>query len=102
MTYTEVKECLKEVDRSTLESLIEQFDEDLVNQYCKCGYGLSTMEEAYQGSNRSDEEFVEELLKDIGDLPHDLPHYIYIDWEKTAECIMQDYFEIDGHYFRNI
>lgn len=43
-------------------------------------------------------EYVEELLQDIGDLPKEIPHYIVIDWERTADNIQQDYTsaEFDG------
>ncbi len=40
-------------------------------------------------------EYCQELLEDIGDLPKDLPHYIEIDWEKTARNIRMDYTEVD-------
>lgn len=40
-------------------------------------------------------EYVEEMLKDIGDLPRDIPWYIEIDWEKTAANIAADYTTID-------
>jgi len=36
-------------------------------------------------------EYTQELLTDIGDLPRNLPAYIEIDWEKTAENIQVDY-----------
>ncbi len=36
-------------------------------------------------------EYAEELLKDCGELPRDIPHYIVIDWEATADNIKQDY-----------
>jgi hypothetical protein len=46
------------------------------------------------------EECAEELVKDIGDLPKDLPSYIEnnIDWKGVAEDIQQDYtsVEFDG------
>lgn len=49
-------------------------------------------------------EYAEELLKDCGDLPQEIPHYIEIDWEATADNIKVDYsaIEIDGttYYFR--
>ena len=35
--------------------------------------------------------YCEELVSDIGDLPRDIPSYISIDWEKTADNIKQDY-----------
>lgn len=40
-------------------------------------------------------EYVEELVKDIGDLPKKIPHYIVIDWEATAKNIEADYSEIE-------
>jgi hypothetical protein len=41
------------------------------------------------------EEYAEELVKDIGDLPRELPGYIEIDWKKTAENIQVDYTSVD-------
>jgi hypothetical protein len=41
------------------------------------------------------EEYVEELLKDCGDLPQDLPWYIAIDWGITANNIEADYASVD-------
>jgi len=102
MTYTQAKKCLKDTDKDTLKDLIEQFGEDLVYKYLDNGYGLESMEEAYNGKWASDEEFTQQLLEDCGEIPKDLPPYVYIDWERTAHDIMMDYFEIDGHYFRQL
>jgi len=102
MLYSEAKKCLKEVDKDTLLDLIDKFGEDIVLQYCNDGYGLSNMDEAYQGQYDNDEDFTQQLLENTGDMPKDLPAYIHIDWESTASDIMMDYFEIDGHYFRNL
>lgn len=46
-------------------------------------------------------EYVQELLEDCGDIPRDLPHYIVIDWEATAQNIQVDYtaFEFEGTTF---
>lgn len=63
---------------------------------------LEDVEEAYQGEYNSDEDFVEQLLEDIGVIPDDLPGYVHIDWEATAREVMYDYFESEGHYFRNL
>ena len=41
------------------------------------------------------EEYCQELCSDIGDLPKEIPHYIVIDWEATANNIRADYSEID-------
>ena len=40
-------------------------------------------------------QYVQEMLEDCGDIPSDLPHYIVIDWEATADNLKQDYAEID-------
>lgn len=51
------------------------------------------------------EDYCEDLLKDIGDLPRDLPWYIVIDWEATAANIAEDYTIInyagDEYYIRH-
>lgn len=101
MTYTQVKEAINDVGRSELENLIERFGEELVSKYQDDIGGLSDMEEAYQGEYKNDADFVEQLLTDCGDIP-ELPSYVYIDWERTANDVMMDYFEIDGHYFRSM
>jgi len=41
------------------------------------------------------QEYAEELVKDIGDMPATIPHYIVIDWEATAHNIQQDYKSVD-------
>ncbi|THV63055.1 antirestriction protein ArdA [Chryseobacterium candidae] len=53
----------------------------------------------YYGEFADDIEFVEYLYED--DIPFNLPSYVCIDWESTARNIMYDYFESNGHYFRN-
>lgn len=37
------------------------------------------------------EEYAEELCKDCGMIPEDLPSWIHIDWERTAAELQQDY-----------
>lgn len=43
-------------------------------------------------------DYCEELVSDIGDLPREIPPYIAIDWEKTADNLRIDYsfVEYDG------
>lgn len=36
-------------------------------------------------------DYCEELVKDIGDLPKNIPDYLAIDWEATAENLKVDY-----------
>ena len=49
-------------------------------------------------------EYAKELVQNIGDLPRDIPSYLEIDWDATAENIKVDYstVEIDGdtYYYR--
>jgi len=40
-------------------------------------------------------DYCKDLIKDIGDLPKNIPSYIVIDWESTAENLKVDYSEID-------
>lgn len=40
-------------------------------------------------------EAMRELVSDIGDLPKDVPGYLVIDWEATAENLKVDYTAVD-------
>lgn len=40
-------------------------------------------------------DYVKEMLEDCGDIPRNIPHYIEIDWDKTADNIEADYSEIE-------
>jgi len=40
-------------------------------------------------------EYVEELVSEIGDLPREVPGYIVIDWDATADNIRQDYADVE-------
>jgi antirestriction protein len=42
-------------------------------------------------------DYVQELLEDCGDIPKNLPHYIHIDWERTARDVRVDYSCADFH-----
>lgn len=46
-------------------------------------------------------ESMQELVSDIGDLPREIPSYLEIDWEKTADNLRQDYssVEYDGETY---
>jgi hypothetical protein len=49
-------------------------------------------------------EYAKELVQDIGDLPRDIPSYLEIDWDATAENIKVDYSIVeiagDTYYYR--
>lgn len=40
-------------------------------------------------------EWAEDYVSDIGDLPREIPSYLAIDWEKTANNLKVDYTEVD-------
>ncbi len=40
-------------------------------------------------------EYVREMLEDCGEIPRDLPHYVAVDWHKTADNVRVDYFDVD-------
>ena len=40
-------------------------------------------------------EAMQELCDDIGDIPKDLPSYVVIDWEATADNLRVDYQEVE-------
>ncbi len=52
----------------------------------------------YPGSLIRDSYFTEamkELVSDIGDLPREVPAYLVIDWEATANNLQTDYSSVD-------
>ena len=71
------------------------------DDFCKrCAEEITGFTEEDSGAYRDDEDFAQQLLEDIGDIPRNFPFYIHIDWEATARDIMMDYCEHNGHYFR--
>ena len=79
------------------------WDIDAMRAYLDIGNdNFDNFEEAYRGEWDSDEDFVQNLLEDIGTIPSDLPVYIHINWEATARDIIMDYSEENGYYFRNL
>jgi DNA repair exonuclease SbcCD ATPase subunit len=53
-------------------------------------HGATLIRKDYFYSN-----YAEELCKDVGAIPSDVPDYIVIDWEATAENLSVDYTEVD-------
>lgn len=85
------------------------YDQEILDAYVDC-YGvedtihelIERVEETYTGEYNTDEDFVQQLLEETGDIPENLPSYIHIDWESTARNIMFDYSTSNNHYFRDI
>lgn len=87
------------------------YDIEVIEAYAEIGaYKLSdvdaffdALEEAYQGGYKSDEDFAEETAEQLGLINENAswPHSC-IDWERAAHELMYDYYESNGHYFRQI
>lgn len=56
--------------------------------------------DAHQGQWDSFEEFAQQLYEDLYEIPSHLESYI--DWRAVASDLQQDYFEENGHIFRNL
>jgi len=107
MTYTEIKYLIQDTDIDYIrecydDGVLDDYDSEVISAAYHSDIQACDIGECYQGEFRSDEEFVEDLLDQDGDIPKDLPHYVYIDWERTARDVMYDYTEYSGHYFRII
>ena len=93
--HDEEVEKLKE----EIEDLESDFDEDEQEELAELEAMESEIPEWRHGETLIPEgcfvDYCEELCKDIGDMPRDMPWYIEIDWEKTAENIKADYSEIE-------
>ena len=92
--------------RNEIEALDAEFDEDEYNALIEM---KNDVPEWYDGNTLiADNCFTEyalEMLQDCGDLPQNIPWYIEIDEEKTAENIKYDYscIEYNGieYWYRN-
>jgi len=62
------------------------------------GFDFNDLEDNYMGEFDNDEDFTIEMLGEP-EVEH-FAHY-YINWARCARDYMMDFFEIDGHYFRN-
>jgi hypothetical protein len=51
-------------------------------------YGITLIDE------NDMEEYVKDLLEDLGYIPKDFPSWIEIDWSSTADNVKQDYSEV--------
>ncbi len=95
---SELEEKLEEAEQELTDHIFD--DEDELSALTE----LAEKAEGYSSDWRHGEalinesywvEYVQELLQDIGDLPKDIPSYIEIDWEKTADNIAADYMTVD-------
>ena len=65
---------------------------------------VSDFEDAYVGEFSDEAEFAQNYADEQGDL-NSIPDYILgsIDWQEVWDgTLRHDYYEVNGHYFRNI
>lgn len=75
----------------------EEYAEELkallaLQEECDWGdwkYGATLIRESYF------EDYCREMVADIGGIPRDMPNYLVIDWEATANNLSQDYTLVD-------
>lgn len=86
--YLEDDEELDEGDKAELEAL-KALAEEAEEYAGDWEYGEQLIRESYF------KDYCQELCEDTGDIPKDLPWYMIIDWEATADNIKVDYTEVD-------
>lgn len=83
----ENEDNLSEGDEVLLQELKDFADE--CKDYCDWEYGATLIRYSHWV------EYVQEMLEDCGAVPADLPWYVEVDWETTADNISLDYAQVD-------
>lgn len=86
-TQDELKKAQEEL------KVLEKFCEPFVG-YCDWEYGETLIHKDYW------EDYVKDMLQDCGYIPRDIPNWIEIDWEATAENVAADYMHEGEYYMR--
>lgn len=86
---------------------LSEYDQQVVMSYYEATNVFNPEEasEAYVGNYTDGAEFAQTLSEELGYIPEDLPSWIayHIDWQTVWDCELHyDYFESNGHYFRNL
>lgn len=105
-----IPDCIYlECDWDTLQEYLELsgLDRQIVMAYAESTDNFDPEEamEAYAGSYTTGAEFAQTMSEELGYIPNDLPSWIayHIDWQCVWDCELHyDYFESNGHYFRNL
>ena len=81
----------------------EVIDAYLDNMGSYGGVDISDIEDAYYGEYDDFTDFAYHLMEDTGDLEQ-IPESLrgYFDYEKFGRDLSYDFFESNGHFFRNI
>lgn len=86
---------------------LSEYDQQIVMAYAEATDNFDPEEamEAYAGMFADGAEFAQSLCEEVGYIPKDLPSWIalHIDWQAVWDAELHyDYFESNGHYFRNL
>ncbi|MEM1136615.1 MAG: antirestriction protein ArdA [Bacteroidota bacterium] len=95
-----IYEVLKQINNCVYSFEVLEAYCDSIGCYENIEELIDKVSDSYQGEFSGDIEFTQELLEATGELSIDLPSYIHIDWERTANDIMMDYASSNNHYFR--
>ena len=91
------RESLRQWEEENAEELasLESLNEEGESEFSDWSYGTSLINADYF------EEYCQDMLVDCCTLPKNLPHYIVIDWEATADNLRADYtvIEFEGQTF---
>jgi len=77
------------------------YDIEIFEAAYELGIDFESVEDSYIGEFRSDKEFAENTVEELGYMSKDFPSWIVIDWRATASYLMEDNMEYNGYYFRN-
>lgn len=103
MELKTVKEAIRESDRDTVEEVLKNFSEEVLEAAIDLGINPADIEEAYSGEYKSDVEFAQETAESLGAIDKNATWpQTCVDWNYAARELMYDYSESNGHYFRNI
>ena len=105
-----IPDCIDlECDWDTIQEYLELsgLDRQIVMAYAESTDNFDPEEamEAYAGSYTTGAEFAQTMSEEVGYIPNDLPSWIayHIDWQAVWDRELNyDYFESNGHYFRNL
>ena len=90
--FEDYARMVEEYDQETVDAFLEEFD--LMD--------VEHLEDAYNGQYRSEAEFAENFVTDMGYAQNDMPYWIAIDWEKTwDDGLSWDYTFNNGYVFCN-
>jgi hypothetical protein len=81
----ELEACEEYLELLALRELVE----DCEGYSSDWKYGSTLIKESYW------EEYVKEMVSDIGDMPREIPGHIVIDWDATAHNVAADYTQVE-------